>query len=80
MLDNGDDPSKVTDETFERGDQTRPEAAVDAGQIRQFTGNDYAQPLLARATLAAAVAWSGDIVQLLASNPKLKWAIPRRAG
>ena len=50
--------------------------AVDSGQIRKFTGNDYAQPLT-KGDIAAAVAWSGDVVQLLASNPKLKWAIPK---
>jgi spermidine/putrescine transport system substrate-binding protein len=55
------------------------QSAVDSGQIRRFTGNDYAQPL-AKGDLAAAVAWSGDIYQLLPSNPKLKWAIPTKGG
>ena len=49
---------------------------VDSGQIRRFTGNDYAQPLT-KGDLAAAVAWSGDVVQLLADNPNLQWAIPK---
>ena len=53
--------------------------AVDSGQIVRFTGNDFAQPL-ARGTFAASVAWSGDVVQLLADNPKLKWAIPTDGG
>ena len=26
------------------------------------------------------MAWSGDVVQLLADNPKLKWAIPKDGG
>jgi spermidine/putrescine transport system substrate-binding protein len=76
MLENGDDPSVVTDETFDKA-ITRVQKAVDDGQIRRFTGNDYAQPLT-KGDLAAAVAWSGDVVQLLASNPKLKWAIPEK--
>jgi len=76
MLDSGDDPSVVTDETFHKA-IARVQKGVDNGQIRQFTGNDYAQPLT-RGDLAAAVAWSGDVVQLLASNPKLKWAIPEK--
>ncbi len=78
MLQNGDDPTAVTDDSFNSAIAT-VQAAVDSGQIRRFTGNDYAQPL-AKGDLAAAVAWSGDLVQLLASNPKLKWAIPEAGG
>jgi spermidine/putrescine transport system substrate-binding protein len=74
ILDDGDDPAKVTDESWDRA-LGRVQAAVDSGQIRRFTGNDYAQPL-AKGDLAAAIAWSGDIYQLLSSNPKLKWAVP----
>ena len=77
MLDNGDDPEKVTDATWNSA-LDRVQAAVDSGQIRRFTGNDYAQPL-AKGDLAAAVAWSGDIYQLLSSNPKLVGRYRRRA-
>ena len=78
MLDNGDDPAKVTDATWKSA-LDRVQAAVDSGQIRRFTGNDYAQPL-AKGDLAAAVAWSGDIYQLLSSNPKLRWELPTKGG
>jgi len=78
MLQAGDDPASVTDETFNKAIDT-VQAAVDSGQIRRFTGNDYAQALT-KGDLAAAVAWSGDVVQLLADNPKLKWAIPESGG
>jgi len=78
MLDNGDDPISVDDDSFNRAVET-VQAAVDSGQIRRFTGNDYTGPL-AGGNLAAAVAWSGDIVQLLADNPNLKWAIPEAGG
>jgi spermidine/putrescine transport system substrate-binding protein len=78
MLQNGDDPATVTDETFDKAIATVQKAVSD-GQIRRFTGNDYAQPLT-NGDIAAAVAWSGDVVQLLASNPKLKWAIPESDG
>jgi len=78
MLANGDDPGAVTDDTFNAATE-RVQAAVDSGQIVRFTGNDFAQPLT-RGTFAASVAWSGDIVQLLADNPKLKWAIPSDGG
>jgi len=78
MLDNGDDPAKVTDDTW-KASIDRVQAAVDSGQIRRFTGNDYAQPL-AKGDLAAAVAWSGDIYQLQSSNDKLRWALPDKGG
>ena len=78
MLQNGDDPTAVTDESFTAAIET-VQKAVDSGQIRRFTGNDYAQPLT-KGDLAAAFAWSGDVVQLLPDNPKLKWAIPESGG
>jgi spermidine/putrescine transport system substrate-binding protein len=76
MLSNGDDPAKVTDESFGRAIDVL-KTAVDSGQIRKFYGNDYAQPL-SRGDLAASMAWSGDIANL--GNPKLKWAIPEQGG
>ncbi len=78
MLANGDDPGSVTDDSFNAAID-RVQAGVDSGQIVRFTGNDFAQPLT-RGTFAASVAWSGDIVQLLPDNPKLKWAIPSDGG
>ena len=78
MLENGDDPAAVTDATWNAALE-RVQAAVDSGQIRRFTGNDYAQPL-AKGDIAAAIAWSGDIYQLLSSSPKLKWQIPTKGG
>jgi spermidine/putrescine transport system substrate-binding protein len=76
MLSNGDDPAKVTAESFDRA-LTTLETAVDSGQIRKFYGNDYANPL-SRGDLAASMAWSGDIANL--GNPKLKWVIPEAGG
>jgi spermidine/putrescine transport system substrate-binding protein len=78
MLQNGDDPAKVTDESFDRAIE-KVQKAVDSGQIRRFTGNDYAQPL-ANGDLAACMAWSGDVAQLVADNPKLHWAVPEQGG
>jgi spermidine/putrescine transport system substrate-binding protein len=76
MLSNGDDPAKVTDESFDRAIETL-EAAVESGQIRKFYGNDYAQPL-SQGDLAASMAWSGDIANL--GNPKLTWVVPDDGG
>jgi spermidine/putrescine transport system substrate-binding protein len=78
MLANGDDPAKVTDATFNRA-ISRIKKAVDSGQVRQFTGNDYSGPL-AKGDLKAAMAWSGDIVQLQSSNKHLHWNLPTDGG
>jgi spermidine/putrescine transport system substrate-binding protein len=78
MLQNGDDPSEVTPESFDKAVSTI-QSAVDSGQVRRFTGNDYAAPL-ANGDLAAAFAWSGDVVQLVVDNPNLKWAVPESGG
>ena len=78
MKANGDDPAVVTDETFKRAID-RVKAAVDSGQVRQFTGNDYSGPL-SKGDLIAALSWSGDVVQLQADNANLKWGIPKDGG
>ncbi len=75
---NGDDPAEVTDDSFDAA-ITPIQDAVDSGQIRQFTGNDYSGPL-AKGDLIACVAWSGDLVQLQADNPSLKWGVPDDGG
>ncbi len=74
----GADPTSVDKAAFDKG-IARLQAAVDSGQIRQFTGNDYA-PLLAKGDVFACVAWSGDMVQLQLENPKLKFVIPEAGG
>ena len=51
----------------------------DKGQIRRFTGNDYADDLAA-GNIAVAQAYSGDIVQLQADNPDLHFIIPESGG
>jgi spermidine/putrescine transport system substrate-binding protein len=76
MLENGDDPAKVTDASFDSA-ITRVEKAVESGQIRAFYGNNYAQPL-SKGDLAASMAWSGDI--FLLANPKLTWVLPETGG
>jgi spermidine/putrescine transport system substrate-binding protein len=78
MLANGDDPSNVTDASFNKAvDKVRK--AVDSGQVRKFTGNDYA-PLLAKGDVWACFAWSGDLVQLQADHPGLRWNLPDSGG
>ena len=76
MLSNGDDPAHVTDQTFNKA-LAKIQKAVDSGQIRQFTGNDYA-PLLAKGDLTAAMSWSGDIPQL--ADPHIHWNLATDGG
>lgn len=78
MQDGGADPTSVDKAAFDEA-IARIRAAVDSGQIRQFTGNDYA-PLLARGDVWACVAWSGDMVQLQLDNPNLRFVIPEAGG
>src|SRR5438045_9414362 len=76
ILENGDDPAKVTDAVFNRAIK-RLEKAVKSGQIRKFYGNDYG-PVLAKGDLAATMAWSGDIANL--ADAHLHWAVPTHGG
>jgi spermidine/putrescine transport system substrate-binding protein len=78
MAANGDDPTKVTDASWDRAFKL-VKKAVDSGQIRQFTGNDYSGPL-AKGDLDACFAWSGDVVQLEADNKHLHWNLPKDGG
>lgn len=74
LLDMGKDPAKVTADDYDAA-TARLQKAVDRGQIRRFTGNDYTSDL-AKGDLAACVAWGGDIVQLQADNPDIDYVIP----
>ncbi|HET7044436.1 MAG TPA: spermidine/putrescine ABC transporter substrate-binding protein [Gaiellaceae bacterium] len=78
MLSNGDDPSKVTKAAFDKA-IAKIKKAVDSGQVRQFTGNDYGG-MMAKGDVWAAFAWSGDIVQLQADNDHLKFNLPDTGG
>jgi spermidine/putrescine transport system substrate-binding protein len=78
ILDGGGDPSSVKKADFDKAIE-RLRQGVDSGQIRQFTGNDYSGPL-AKGDIWAAVAWSGDMVQLSADNPNLKFVVPDAGG
>jgi len=77
-LANGDNPGKITDAVFKRV-LDKLQKAKKSGQIRQFTGNDYAG-MLAKGDIIAAIAWSGDVVQLQADNKHLKFVLPKSGG
>ncbi|MYR56047.1 extracellular solute-binding protein, partial [Streptomyces sp. SID625] len=74
LLDMGKDPAKVTADDYDAA-VARLQKAVDKGQIRRFTGNDYTSDLT-KGDLAACLAWGGDVVQLKADNPDVGYLIP----
>ncbi len=74
LLDMGKDPEKVTADDYDAA-IARIQKAVDKGQIRRFTGNDYTSDLT-KGDLAACLAWGGDVVQLQADNPDVDYLIP----
>jgi spermidine/putrescine transport system substrate-binding protein len=78
LLDQGSNPADFTEDEWASAIASLT-AAVDSNQIRQFTGNNYAQ-LLAQGTIKACVAWSGDIIQLQFDNPDIKFVIPDAGG
>ncbi len=78
MLLEGEDPGNPTLDAAESS-FARLQQAVDDGQIRQFTGNDYMDDLTT-GNFAACIGWSGDISQLALDNPDLKFVIPEEGG
>ncbi|MDG9720492.1 spermidine/putrescine ABC transporter substrate-binding protein [Streptomyces sp. DH24] len=74
LLDMGKDPGKFTDDDYDAA-IARLQKAVDRGQIRRFTGNDYTSDLT-KGDFAACLAWAGDVVQLKADSPDVDFLIP----
>ncbi|CAM5405685.1 ABC transporter substrate-binding protein [Streptomyces canus] len=74
LLDMGKDPSHFTADDYDAA-IARLQKAVDKGQIRRFTGNDYTSDLTS-GDFAACIAWAGDVVQLKADSPDIDFIIP----
>jgi spermidine/putrescine transport system substrate-binding protein len=79
LLDMGVDPSGAIDPAAYDEAVATVQKAVDDGQIRQFTGNDYTGPL-SKGDVWASIAWSGDIIILQADNPNLRFTVPDAGG
>lgn len=78
MMSQGNSPENPSTESITKAvDLVREQK--DRGQIRRFTGNDYADDLAA-GNIAIAQAYSGDVVQLQADNPDLQFVIPESGG
>lgn len=74
LLKLGDDPSQVTDAQF-ADSIAEMQKAVDAGIVRQFTGNSYAEDLVS-GDVVLAMAWSGDIIQKQLERASLRFTVP----
>ena len=68
----GIDPADATTEDW-LAQIEKLQEAVDSGQLRRFTGNDYVQDL-DNGNVVASIGWSGDIG--LISNPDVEWRMP----
>lgn len=79
LLGEGINPSEIT--SF---DQAAPAfeklaKAKSDGQIRAFTGNDYTDDL-GLGNFAVCVGWSGDVLQVQADNPNVRFVVPEEGG
>jgi spermidine/putrescine transport system substrate-binding protein len=74
----GADPTAVEPAAFDSAIEML-QGAVDSGQIRRFTGNDYLQDF-AGGSAWAGMTWSGDVAQLQTDTPGLEWVIPDDGG
>src|SRR3954467_11682249 len=70
----GVDLSKATEQDWLNAIDKIKQAA-DSGQIRRFTGNDYARDLTS-GDADAVIGWSGDAIQLQADNPDIQFVMP----
>jgi spermidine/putrescine transport system substrate-binding protein len=70
----GVDPDSATEADWMKAIE-KIQGAAQSGQIRRFTGNDYAADLT-NGNAVAVIGWSGDAVQLQADNPNLEWRMP----
>jgi spermidine/putrescine transport system substrate-binding protein len=71
---NGHDPTNFTNAHFDQALE-KLRKAVASGQIRRFTGNDYA-PDLQRGGVVACLAWSCGGLPPNAENPKIRFVAP----
>lgn len=76
LLHNGIQPKDATeDDVRAAADVLREQAPL----VRGYYGNEYAQEL-ASGSLAATMAWSGDVFQLQFDNPDLRFIVPEAGG
>lgn len=72
------DPSTTTPEQFDAA-LAEIAKAVEAGIVRSFTGNEYAEDLVG-GNVVLAMAWSGDIIAKQGEKETLAWTLPDEGG
>jgi len=70
----GIDPDDATKEEWLE-EINKLQEAVDSGQLRRFTGNDYVQDLT-NGNVVAGIGWSGDVALIEPGNPDVEWRMP----
>jgi spermidine/putrescine transport system substrate-binding protein len=75
MKASGVDPEEATTQDWLDAIERLAEAGR-SGQIRRFTGGDYARDLAAGDAVAV-IGWAADAIQLQADNPDLEWVMPK---
>jgi spermidine/putrescine transport system substrate-binding protein len=70
----GVDPDKASEADWMKAID-KIEGAVESGQIRRFTGNDYVHDLTS-GNVVAVMGWSGDAVQMQNENPNIQFRMP----
>jgi spermidine/putrescine transport system substrate-binding protein len=70
----GVEPDKASEADWMKAIE-KIEGAVESGQIRRFTGNDYVHDLTS-GNVVAVMGWSGDAVQMQNENPHIEFRIP----
>jgi spermidine/putrescine transport system substrate-binding protein len=78
MLKLGKDPSAATEADADEA-VAEIQKALDAGVVRAFTGNEYAEDMVS-GNVVLAMAWSGDIVVKQAEKESLTWQLPDEGG
>ncbi len=74
----GKDPSQATLADLDLA-VAEIQKALDAGIIRAFTGNEYAEDLVS-GNVVLAMAWSGDVIAKQAEKETLVWQLPDEGG
>jgi spermidine/putrescine transport system substrate-binding protein len=78
MLRGGKDPSGVTEADLDEA-IAACQTALDAGIVRAFTGNEYAEDLVS-GNVVLAMAWSGDVIAKQLEKESLVWQLPDEGG
>src|SRR5207237_3254813 len=78
----GFDPANITKDQCDQS-LAQVKTAVDAGLVRQLTGNSYVD-VMASGDAIVGMAWSGDVLSLLVPDQKpdqdFQWALPKEGG